>query len=100
MAIKINGTELKYKILHNGGRLKKAYHNGVTELWSADLIVIDNSIMETISELYRGAIGFNSGSYNSQSISTSNCTFTKYYGGESSDGFQWFCTPLIDVKGF
>lgn len=35
MAVKRNGTAAKYLILHNGVKLKKGYHNGTKEIWSA-----------------------------------------------------------------
>jgi hypothetical protein len=35
MAIKINGIESEYTILHNGVQLQRALHNGVTEVWTA-----------------------------------------------------------------
>lgn len=47
MAIKINGTELKYKILHNGGKLKTAYHNGETLLWRAEKYIFQNGVLES-----------------------------------------------------
>ena len=66
-----------------------------------DLTVIDNSTMKTISTLYRGTIGYNNTMYNRQSLSTSNCKFTMTFGDSGgSDGYQWMCTPLIDVGSF
>ena len=35
MSILINGNLKKYKILHNGEKLKKGYHNGDVQIWSA-----------------------------------------------------------------
>lgn len=35
MAVKRNGTAVKYLLLHNGVKLKKGYHNGTKEIWSA-----------------------------------------------------------------
>lgn len=35
MATKRNGSVAKYMLLHNGEKLKKGYHNGNTEIWSA-----------------------------------------------------------------
>lgn len=39
MTIKRNGTPTRYVFLHNGERLKKAYHNGTKEIWSAGSVV-------------------------------------------------------------
>ena len=50
MAIKINGTESRYTILHNGKKLKKGYHNGETEIWSAGSVVTYIFNRETFME--------------------------------------------------
>lgn len=48
MAIKINGNEVKYKILHNGGKLKIAYHRyGETVLWRAEKYIFQNGVLES-----------------------------------------------------
>lgn len=39
MTIKRNGIPTRYVFLHNGERLKKAYHNGTKEIWSAGSMV-------------------------------------------------------------
>lgn len=39
MSILRNGNITKYKLLHNGQKLKKAFYNGVTKLWSAGALV-------------------------------------------------------------
>lgn len=35
MSVLRNATATKYKLLHNGSKLKKGYHNGVTQIYSA-----------------------------------------------------------------
>lgn len=40
MAIYRNGTVGKYKMLHNGNKLKKGYHNSTVKIWSAGSTVL------------------------------------------------------------
>lgn len=50
MSIERNGIPKKYKILHNGQKLKKAFYNGLIKLWSAGNIV---TYYEDVNEVYK-----------------------------------------------
>lgn len=55
MGILINGSLKKYKLLHNGQPLKRAYHNGDVQIWSAGSTVTyvvdtDKTYQEEVDE--------------------------------------------------
>ena len=101
----INNTELQ-NMTFDGQEVNTWIHNGI-EVFGAiiDFLAIENSVMNTnyVTTLLRGAIGFNNKTYNSQTLSTSDCKFTLKYNysstGTNSDGYQWFGTPLIRTRG-